>query len=108
MGATGNRPTVVCYRLAGSTYALAKWFRLVKSRFFALPNILASEPLVPELLQHEVTGDRIAKEVCKWLDESDSRDELTKRFDQLHRELKTDAAATDAMAVMQNVNDNKR
>jgi len=98
-----NRPMVVCYRLAGSTYTLAKWFRLVKSRFFALPNILASEPLVPELLQHEVTGDRIAKEVCKWLDESEARDALTKRFDQLHRELKTDAAATAAMAVMQHL-----
>ena len=57
-----NRPMVVCYRLAGPTYALAKTFRLVKSRFFALPNILASEPLVPELLQQEVTGERIAHE----------------------------------------------
>jgi len=102
-----NRPMVVCYRLAGSTYALAKWFRLVKSRFFALPNILASEPLVPELLQHEVTGEHIAKEVCRWLDEPESRDALTKRFEQLHRELKTDAATTAAMAVMQHVTGKK-
>jgi len=98
-----NRPMVVCYRLAGSTYALAKWFRLVKSRFFALPNILASEPLVPELLQQEVTGERIAKEVCQWLDDSESRDALTKRFNQLHHELKTDAATTAAKAVMQHI-----
>ena len=98
-----NRPMVVCYRLAGSTYALAKWFKLVKSRFFALPNILASEPLVPELLQQEVTGERIAKEVCQWLDESEPRDALTERFNQLHHELKTDAAVTAASAVMQHI-----
>ncbi len=98
-----NRPMVVCYRLAGSTYALVKWFKLVKSRFFALPNILASEPLVPELLQHEVTGKRIAKEVSRWLDEPDSRDALTKRFDQLHRELRTDAETTAAGAVLQHI-----
>ena len=98
-----NRPMVVCYRLAGSTYALVKWFRLVKSRFFSLPNILASEPLVPELLQDEVTGERIAKEVSRWLNEPKLRKALTNQFDQLHRELRTDAAATAAMAVMQHM-----
>jgi lipid-A-disaccharide synthase len=98
-----NRPMVVCYRLAGSTYALAKTFSLVKSRFFALPNILASEPLVPELLQQAVTGERIALEVSQWLEKPDLRDSLTKRFDQLHRTLQTDAAATAARAVLQHI-----
>jgi len=99
-----NRPMVVCYRLAASTYAVAKTFRLVKSRFFALPNILASEPLVPELLQQEVTGERIAHETSRWLEQSELRIALTKRFDQLHRELRTDAAATAARAVLQHIN----
>lgn len=98
-----NRPMVVCYRLARSTYALAKWFKLVKSRFFALPNILASERLVPELLQHEVTGERIATEVSRWLGQPESCEALTKRFDQLHRELKTDAATTAAVAILQHI-----
>lgn len=98
-----NRPMVVCYRLAGATYTLVKYFRLVKSRFFALPNILAAESLVPELLQHEVTGERIAQEVSRWLDQPGLRDALTQRFDQLHRELRTDAAATAAAAVLQHI-----
>ena len=98
-----NRPMVVCYRLAATTYTLLKWFRLVKSRFFALPNILASEPLVPELLQNEVTGERIAQEVSRWLDQPASRNALSQRFDQLHRELRTGAAATAAVAVMQHI-----
>jgi lipid-A-disaccharide synthase len=98
-----NRPMVVCYRLAATTYALVKWFRLVKSRFFALPNILADEALVPELLQAEVTGERIAQEVSRWLDQPVLRDELRQRFDQLHRDLRTDAAATAAVAVLQHI-----
>lgn len=98
-----NRPMVVCYRLAGSTYALAKWLRLVKSRFFALPNILASEALVPELLQHEVSGERIAKEVTRWLEQPTLRKELSLQFDRLHRDLKTDAATTAALAVLQHI-----
>ncbi len=64
-----NRPMVVCYRISGMTYRLMKWFRMLKTRYFSLPNILASELLVPELLQHEVSGQRIADEVVRWLDQ---------------------------------------
>ena len=98
-----NRPMVVCYRLAGMTYSLAKWLKLVKSRFFALPNILSSEALVPELLQNEVSGRRIAEEVVKWLDQPGLRDNLRQRFDLLHRQLKMDAAATAANVVLQHI-----
>ena len=98
-----NRPMVVCYRLAGMTYALAKWFRLVKTRFFALPNILSCEALVPELLQHEVTGQRIAEEVFRWLDQPGLCNDLKKRFDLLHQKLRIDAAATAASVVLQHV-----
>ena len=96
-----NRPMVVCYRLAAMTYWLGKLFRLMKSRFFALPNILASEALVPELLQHEVTGQRIAEEVFRWLDQPGLCNELSQRFDLLHRQLRIDAAATAAGVVLQ-------
>jgi lipid-A-disaccharide synthase len=95
-----NRPMVVCYRLAGMTYKLAKWFRLVKSRFISLPNILASEQLVPELLQDEVTGRRIADEVIRWLERPDLREDLSARFDRLHRQLRKGAADSAARAVL--------
>lgn len=98
-----NRPMVVCYRLAGMTYTLAKWFRLVKTRFFSLPNILSSEALVPELLQHEVTGQRIAEEAFHWLDQPGLCDELEQHFDLLHRQLRINAATTAASVVLQHV-----
>jgi len=98
-----NRPMVVCYRLSGATYKLAKWFKLVKTNFFSLPNILASEKLVPELLQHEVTGQAIAQEVLRWLDQPELCENLKQRFDLLHRELRIDAATTAADVVLQHV-----
>ena len=98
-----NRPMVVCYRLSGATYALAKGLKLVKSRFFSLPNILASESLVPELIQDEVTGERIAQEVIRWLQHAGMRDKLKQRFEQMHRELRTDAAGTAAKAVLEHI-----
>ena len=98
-----NRPMVVCYRLAGMTYKMAMWFKLVKSRFFSLPNILSTEALVPELLQDDVTGPRIADEVVKWLDQPELCSDLKHRFDQLHHQLRIDAAASAAKVVIQHV-----
>lgn len=98
-----NRPMVVCYRVASMTYRLARWFRLLKTRYISLPNILSAEELVPELLQDEVTGQRIADEVMRWLDQPQLRDGLRYRFDQMHRQLKIDAAATAASVVLRHI-----
>ncbi|MCU1347753.1 MAG: lipid-A-disaccharide synthase, partial [Acidobacteria bacterium] len=54
-------PVVVMYRLSRATFLLAK--RLVKLPHFSLVNIVAGKRIVPELLQDEVNGPRIAAEV---------------------------------------------
>lgn len=98
-----NRPMVVCYRISQTTYNLMKWFRMLKTRFFSLPNILAGELLVPELLQHEVTGQRIADGVIRWLDNPDQVNSLKQRFDDLHKVLRIDAAATAGDVVLRHI-----
>lgn len=54
-------PVVVMYRLSRATYVLAK--KLVRLPHFSLVNIVAGKRVVPELLQDEVNGKRIAEEV---------------------------------------------
>ncbi len=54
-------PVVVMYRLSPATYLLAR--RLVKLHHFSLVNIVAGKNVVPELVQGQVTGPRIAAEV---------------------------------------------
>ena len=54
-------PVVVMYKLSAATYLLAK--RLVRLPHFSLVNIVAGKRVVPELLQDEVNGARIAEEV---------------------------------------------
>jgi len=98
-----NRPMVVCYRIAATTYQLMKWFNMLKTRFFSLPNILAGEQLVPELLQHEVTGQRIADEATRWLDQPDLIDRLRHRFDELHHILRINAAVTAGNLVLRHI-----
>ncbi len=54
-----NRPMVVVYQMHNITYAIAK--RLVKIPYVALPNILANDLIVPELLQAQATGENICR-----------------------------------------------
>lgn len=56
-------PVVVMYRLSRATYALGK--RLVSLPHFSLVNIIAEKEVVPELVQDDVNGERIAAEVRK-------------------------------------------
>jgi lipid-A-disaccharide synthase len=56
-------PVVVMYRLSRATFVLAK--RLVRLPYFSLVNIVAGKEVVPELIQDEVNGERIANEVRK-------------------------------------------
>jgi lipid-A-disaccharide synthase len=54
-------PSIVMYRLSRMTYMLAQ--RLVKVPHFSLVNIVAEKEVVPELIQDDVNGARIAAEV---------------------------------------------
>jgi lipid-A-disaccharide synthase len=56
---------VVAYRLDPVGYAVAR--RLVKTPHIALPNVLLGRRAFPELLQHEVTPERLAQHARAWL-----------------------------------------
>ena len=56
-------PAVVCYRMGRLNYAIGRM--LVKIDHFSLPNIILGEEAEPELLQDEVTPERIAAEAAK-------------------------------------------
>ena len=94
-----NRPMVAAYRVSPPTYYLAKHLRLVKPQFFALPNILAGEALVPELIQQEATSDRLAVEIMRWLEDENSRLDLRERFLEIHHKLRCDASKKAAGAI---------
>ena len=94
-------PQVVFYRLAGSTYWLARAFRLIKSRHVSLPNILCSEDLVPERLQHEATAERLIADCLDWL----NRPERIRSYRQTARKwldrLSVDSGRNAARAILE-------
>jgi lipid-A-disaccharide synthase len=59
-------PTVVVYRLSRVSYLIARL--LVRGvKFFAMPNLIAGRKILPELLQDEVSPERIAEEIERFL-----------------------------------------
>src|SRR6266545_1499364 len=61
-------PMVVCYRVSRLTEFVVRL--LVRGvSWISLPNIVAGRPIVPEILQDEVTGHRLAAEALRLLDD---------------------------------------
>nr|WP_314739139.1 lipid-A-disaccharide synthase [uncultured Haemophilus sp.] len=99
-------PMVVGYKMKPLTYWLAK--KLVKTDYISLPNLLANEPLVPELIQEECNPDNLAWSLNHYLsDDMESqkqKNELKHRFTDLHKLIQCDADAQAAQAVVDLLN----
>ncbi|WP_109079008.1 lipid-A-disaccharide synthase [Aggregatibacter kilianii] len=95
-------PMVVGYRMKAFTYFLAK--RLVKTKYISLPNLLADEMLVPELIQTECNPANLAEKLSAYLDTNESavknRNVLIQRFTELHKMIQCDADQQAAQAVI--------
>ena len=95
-------PMVVGYRMKPFTYFLAK--RLVKTQYISLPNLLADEMLVPELIQEACNPTNLAEKLSLYLSEDKSavqnRHVLLQRFAELHQMIQCNADQQAAQAVI--------
>jgi lipid-A-disaccharide synthase len=94
-----KKPMVVAYKLPPVSYRIMS--RLIKTKFISLPNLLAGEALVPELLQDDVNSDALCRALEQWMDQPERVVELKGRFAKLHRLLRRDASGAAAQAVAQ-------
>ena len=60
-------PMVVCYRVSRFTEVISRL--LIRIPWISLPNIVAGRAVVPELLQDDATGERLAAEARRLLSE---------------------------------------
>ncbi|MFT7724814.1 MAG: lipid-A-disaccharide synthase [Roseateles sp.] len=93
-----KRPMVIAYRMNALNWWRMKGKGLLP--WVGLPNILARDFLVPELLQHDCTPERLAGEAEALLADAPRRAALHQRFVHLHELLRQDTArrASDAIA----------
>ena len=92
-----KRPMVAAYSLAPLTYKIMQ--RLYKAPFFTLPNLLANEAIIPELLQEEVNAENMSNQLLNFFESDNSA--LIARFTDLHHTLKCNADKTAAKAVVE-------
>jgi len=64
-------PMVTFYKVTGLTWNLGKW--LVDVPFFSMVNLIAGRKVVDELIQHDMTGERLAAEAAALLDDPAKR-----------------------------------
>ncbi|MCH4561955.1 lipid-A-disaccharide synthase [Halomonas sp. EGI 63088] len=95
-----HRPMLVAYRMAPATHWLVR--HLVKTEWISLPNLIARETLVPELIQDAATPAAIAERLGAMLDDADGRAALEARFAGMHAGLQRDASrrACDAIEAL--------
>ena len=95
-----KRPMVVAYRVAPLTNWLLRQFRVFKADYFALPNLLAARQLVPELFQQDVRPEALGHAVLGQIERPD-RDDLLAAFTRIHEQLRRDASARAADAILE-------
>ena len=91
-------PMVVAYRIAPLTHALVKGLGLLQSERYSLPNILAGRDLVPELMQRDCTGPRLAAAVARLLEDPAAAAAQRAAFPALHAALRAPDGVTAADA----------
>ena len=88
---------VIAYKMP-----LLSWWLTQRKRlqpWVGLPNILAERFVVPELLQDDVTPDRLAAEAMRWLTDSQAHEAACTAFRALHETLKMDTAKVASHAI---------
>lgn len=78
-------PMCVVYRTGLLNYAIAR--RLITLERIGLPNIVAGEAVVPELLQGALTPERLAETLAPWLDDPRARAAASARLAKVRERL---------------------
>jgi lipid-A-disaccharide synthase len=94
-----KRPMVIAYRMPAVSAWLMRRRQMIP--WVGLPNILAGEFLVPELLQEQATPAALANALQAQLHDTELRTRLEQRFAVMHQELRRPTASLAAEAIIE-------
>lgn len=98
-----KRPMVISYVLSPMMRRIMAWKSGQQGPlvpWVGLPNVLAQEFIVPELLQEDATPEKLAEASWKALTDAAYRQQLEQRYTSLHQSLHRDTAAIAAQAIL--------
>ncbi|MGD8428980.1 MAG: lipid-A-disaccharide synthase [Ectothiorhodospiraceae bacterium] len=94
-----KRPMVVAYKVSPITAWLVKRLNLIRVKQVSLPNLLAQETLVPELIQDAATPAALAEQIEHLLQNPARARQLENRFRELHGVIRRNASERAAGAL---------
>ena len=96
-----KKPMVVGYRISALTYRLVMALGLMNVNRYSLPNVLANEPIVPELMQGDCTPGNLLEALLPCFNDAKARATLQPRYQAIHERLRGDAPDAAAAAIAQ-------
>ena len=100
-----KKPMVISYRMHPASWQILRL--MAYQPWVGLPNIMAREFLVPELLQGRATPHTLASALWVQLSSDQNRQRLRRRFIDLHHDLMRNTASESAHVVMQLLNNHR-
>ncbi|RJG06189.1 lipid-A-disaccharide synthase [Noviherbaspirillum cavernae] len=94
-----KKPMVIAYKMMRASWEVLR--HMGYQPWIGLPNILAREFLVPELLQDAATPQAMADALLEQLNNDALRARLKQRFTDMHHALSRDTAQESARAVLE-------
>jgi len=89
-------PQVVCYRGSGSKLFHDIMKHVLKCPFVSLPNLIAGEEIVPEMLMHHCSPDAVAEQLARIVPGAPGRDDMMRGYARMRGRLGTSTAAETA------------
>ena len=86
-------PQVVCYRANGLKISYKIMEKLLKVKYVSLPNLIMNNGIVPEMLVHNCTPDKVARELAPLLQHSPKREWQVNGYRNMRRRLGNSVAS---------------
>lgn len=93
-----KKPMVVAYRLSALSYPLVRM--LIKVDSVSLPNLLAGEIIVPELIQSQASPEYLTEAVLDYFIQPQRLEKLRSHYQVIHASLKQNASRSAARAIL--------
>ena len=92
-----GKPMVSCYKMSKLSYGIIS--RMVKTKYFSLPNLLTKKPYIPEFIQENANPSLISAAALEILNNSQLYDEIKFAFNGVREELSKNADKHAALIV---------
>lgn len=93
-------PMVVAYQISALTWFIVDKFNMMQLPYYSLPNVLANEFLVPEVMQNDLTVEHL-QQACEQVMQATNQTDLIQRFTEIHQSLLPSEKYQAAKAVLE-------